>query len=153
MKRLRLTALAFGFCLAVGLPLAAMAGPTPGGADTDADGVENAFDNCTARANPTQVDTDHDGCGQFCDFDWNNDGLVKAGEVALAASQAGSAACGSPACPGPPFNCCVCDFNQDGACKAGEVASIAAAAGSKPGPSGITNAVCKTNRCQCTPAP
>lgn len=151
MKRLRLAALAFGFCLAMGLPLAAMAGPVPGGPDTDGDGVENAFDNCTSRANPTQVDTDHDGCGQFCDFDWNNDGLVKPGEVALAASQAGSAACSTP--PGPPFNNCVCDFNQDGSCKAGEVASIAAGAGSKPGPSGITNAVCNPARCQCTPAP
>lgn len=151
MKRLRLAALAFGFCLAMGLPLAAMAGPVPGGIDSDSDGVENAFDNCTSAKNPTQVDTDHDGCGQFCDFDWNNDGIVKAGELALAGSQFGSPACGAP--PGPPFNNCQCDFNQDGVCKAGELATIGAAFGKKPGPSGITNAVCKTARCACTPAP
>jgi len=143
--------LAFGFCLVVGLPLAAMAGPLPGGADTDGDGVENAFDNCTTRSNAGQVDTDHDGCGQFCDFDWNNDGVVKAGEVTKAASQFGSAACATP--PGPPYNNCVCDFNQDGVCKAGEVTSIAASFGQKPGPSGITNAGCKPSLCQCTPAP
>ena len=104
--RNKLMTLAFGFCLIVGLPLAAMAGPTPGGADTDVDGVENAFDNCRTRVNAAQVDRDHDGCGDFCDFDWNNDGVVKAGEVALAASQAGSPACGAPTCPGPPcFSC------------------------------------------------
>jgi hypothetical protein len=153
MKRLRLLTLAFGFCLAVGLPLAAMAGPVPGGTDTDLDGVEDAFDNCTARKNPTQVDTDHDGCGQFCDFDWNNDGLVSNAEFNKAAKQGGSALCGSPACPGPPFNCCVCDFNQDGACTNAEINQIAKAVGTKPGVSGITNAVCKTGRCQCTPAP
>jgi len=151
MKRLRLTALAFGFCLAVGLPLAAMAGPIPGGADTDADGVENAFDNCTNVKNPTQVDTDHDGCGQFCDFDWNNNGVVSVGEVTLAAGQFNSPACGAP--PGPPFNNCVCDFNQNGVCAVGEVTAIAATFNKKPGPSGITNAVCKPTRCQCTPAP
>jgi len=152
MKRLRLTALAFGFCLVVGLPLAAMAGPIPTGTpDTDGDGVEDAFDNCTTSKNPTQVDKDHDGCGQFCDFDWNNDGLVKAGEVSLAGSQFGSVACATP--PGPPFNNCVCDFNQDGFCKAGEVSAIGSSFGKKPGPSGITNAVCKPTRCACTPAP
>ena len=143
MKRLRLLTLAFGFCLAMGLPLAAMAGPIPTGApDTDADGVEDAFDNCTTVKNPTQVDTDHDGCGQFCDFDWNNDGIVKAGEVNLAGTQFGLASCANP--PGPPFNNCVC---------AGEVNAIAGAFGKKPGPSGITNAVCIPARCACTPAP
>jgi len=157
MKRLRLIALAFGFCLAVGLPLAAMAGPTPGGTDTDTDGVENAFDNCTLAKNPTQVDTDHDGCGQFCDFDFNNDGsVVKAGDLALAASQVGKLTCGptgAPPCPGPPYNCCVCDFNQDGVCKAGELAAISAQVGKKAGPSGMTNAVCDPTKCGCTPAP
>ena len=133
--KLKLMTLAFGFCLVVGLPLAAMAGPTPGGADSDADGVEDGFDNCTARANPTQVDTDHDGCGDFCDFDWNNDGIVKGGEVALAASQFLDPACSTP--PGPPFFNCVCDFNHDGVCKGGEVASVGAMFLKRSGPSGL----------------
>ena len=42
-----LIALTFGFFLVAGLPLAATAGPTPGGADGDGDTVEDAFDNCT----------------------------------------------------------------------------------------------------------
>ena len=62
-----LIALTFGFFLVVGLPLAATAGPTPGGADSDGDTVEDAFDNCTAIANPGQEDADHDGCGDVCD--------------------------------------------------------------------------------------
>src|SRR4030095_713782 len=45
---------------------AVSAGPTLGGADTDADGVEDAFDNCTAVANPSQTDSNHDGCGDAC---------------------------------------------------------------------------------------
>ena len=119
--------------------------------DSDADGIGDACDNCTLVKNPTQVDTDHDGCGQSCDFDWNNDGIVKAGEIGLAAPQFGLAACGAP--PGPPFNNCACDFDQDGICKAGEVAAVAASFGTKPGPSGITTAVCNPARCDCTPAP
>jgi len=158
MKRLRLALLAFGFCLAVGLPLAAMAGPIPNSTpDADGDGIEDDFDNCTAAKNPTQADTDHDGCGQFCDFDFNNDGsVVKNGDVALAATQVGKLTCGptgAPPCPGPPYNCCACDFNQDGVCKGGELAAISASIGKKPGPSGMTNAVCDPTKCGCTPAP
>jgi hypothetical protein len=67
-------ALLAGFCLVVGLPLAAMAGPTPGGADGDSDGVENAFDNCTVKINADQKDVDHDGCGDTCDADFDQNG-------------------------------------------------------------------------------
>ena len=44
--KIRLMALVAGFCLVVGLPLAATAGPTPGGTDTDGDDVPDGFDNC-----------------------------------------------------------------------------------------------------------
>jgi len=132
--RIKLLALTFGIFLAAGT---AYAGPVPGGPDTDGDTVEDAFDNCTSRPNPTQVDTDHDGCGQFCDFDWNNNGVVQLGEVNLAASQAGP-------CVG-----CVCDFNQNGSCQLSEVNQIAAAAGAQPGPSGISTAQCNPVRCDC----
>ena len=42
-------------------------------ADTDDDGVPDALDNCTLRANPTQFDADQDGYGNACDVDFNND--------------------------------------------------------------------------------
>jgi hypothetical protein len=35
--------------------------------DTDDDGVVDAFDNCPAKANPNQLDTDKDGIGDVCD--------------------------------------------------------------------------------------
>lgn len=146
-------ALVAGFCLVVGLPMAATAGPSSSADGADADGIGQAFDNCTNSSNAGQVDSDHDGCGDFCDFDWNNDGIVKAGEVAKASNQAGSAACGSPSCPGPPFFCCVCDFNHDGICKAGEVAKIATQAGLQPGPSGLAASMCKSPQCNCINAP
>jgi hypothetical protein len=140
--KIKLLALTFGIFLAAGT---AYAGPTPGGVDTDGDTVEDAFDNCVARANPTQVDTDHDGCGQFCDFDWNNNGVTQLGEVNLAASQFGTTC--------TPVGTCVCDFNQNGVCQLGEVNTISSSFGTKPGPSGITTAQCNTARCDCTPAP
>jgi len=42
--------------------------------DTDADGVPQSLDNCTAAANADQRDTDGDGYGNLCDGDLNNDG-------------------------------------------------------------------------------
>jgi len=72
--KVKLTALVAGFALAVGLPLAAMAGPTPGGNDHDGDGVEDAFDNCSTKSNVTQKDLDHDACGDTCDADFDQNG-------------------------------------------------------------------------------
>jgi len=74
--KVRFAALMAGFFLVVGLPLAATAGPTPGGPDGDSDGVENAFDDCTVRPNGNQKDQDHDGCGDQCDADYNQSGTT-----------------------------------------------------------------------------
>jgi hypothetical protein len=77
--KISLMAVVAGFCLVVGLPLAAMAGPTPGGPSAaDGDGIEDFFDNCSSDANADQKDFDHDGCGDVCDFDFNNDGIANA---------------------------------------------------------------------------
>jgi len=45
-------------------------------ADYDDDGIEDAFDNCSEHANPTQVDTDGDFCGNVCDADYSNSGIA-----------------------------------------------------------------------------
>jgi len=81
--KISLMALVAGFCLVVGLPLAATAGPTPGGSNNDSDSVENTFDNCYLIANPDQKDFDHDGCGNLCDSDANNDGFVDGSDFTL----------------------------------------------------------------------
>jgi hypothetical protein len=93
--KVSLIALTFGFFLVVGLPLAATAGPTPGGPDNDGDTVEDAFDNCCIHPNPGQEDDDHDGCGNVCDpallCDSNGDGCVDTTDfIALSIQWGGS---------------------------------------------------------------
>ena len=44
--------------------------------DGDADGVSDAADNCLAVPNPAQVDSDGDGCGNACDADYDQSGMV-----------------------------------------------------------------------------
>lgn len=44
--------------------------------DADGDGEPNSTDNCGEFANPEQVDSNGDGFGNFCDADYNNDGVV-----------------------------------------------------------------------------
>jgi len=49
--------------------------------DFDADGVEDAFDNCSEAANDAQDDTDGDDCGNLCDADYDDDGIVGHSDV------------------------------------------------------------------------
>jgi hypothetical protein len=44
--------------------------------DTDVDGVDDATDNCTQRANASQLDSDQDGYGNICDPDFDNNGSI-----------------------------------------------------------------------------
>jgi hypothetical protein len=127
-----LIALTFGLSLAVGLPLAATAGPTPGGIDTDADGVEDAFDNCTERANPGQEDTDHDGCGDACDplllCDVDGNGGVGASDFNQCSVEWGSTV--------QPL---LCDCDGNGGVGASDFSIMSGEWGLVKGPSGITN--------------
>ncbi len=137
-----LIALTFGFFLAAGLPLAATAGPTPGGPDSDGDTVEDAFDNCCVDANAGQEDEDHDGCGDVCDpemlSDANKDGCVDALDyITLAAEW------GNTCDPGPTLS----DANGDTVVDALDYIIIASEWGLCKGPSGITNASRNWDEC------
>ena len=51
----------------------ALAGPPP---DSDGDTISDGDDNCSDVANTSQDDTDGDDCGNLCDADYDNTGLV-----------------------------------------------------------------------------
>ena len=51
----------------------AFAGSAP---DSDGDGVTDAIDNCSVRVNTDQDDTDLDDCGNLCDADYDQSGVV-----------------------------------------------------------------------------
>jgi hypothetical protein len=128
--KISLMALVAGFGLVVGLPLAATAGPTPGGANGDADSVENAFDNCTAVANPEQKDLDHDGCGDLCDADFNQDGAVGVPDFGIFKASFGKSS-------GTPGYDARADLNCDGVVGVPDFGIFKAGFGKAPGPSGI----------------
>jgi hypothetical protein len=56
----------------------ALAGPAPpcGTTDTDGDTVPDCADNCSEVANAAQDDTDGDDCGNLCDADYSQDGVI-----------------------------------------------------------------------------
>lgn len=138
--KIRLLALAFGFFLVAGT---AYAGPTPGGADTDGDTVENAFDNCTAASNSTQTDTDHNGCGNVCtvcNFDTNNS-LAGGNDFLLIGMNFGMTV------PAGTLG----DCNGDGTVGGPDFLIFGPQFGMSTGPSGITSAQCNPLTCVCTP--
>jgi glucose/arabinose dehydrogenase/PKD repeat protein len=115
-----------------GLTLTAQfAEPEP---DTDADGVGDSVDNCTAVANGpvipdaggnSQRDTDGDGYGNVCDADLNQDGNVNFADLALFRAVFGTAD------PDADLN------GSGGSVNAGDLAIFRALFGRPPGPSGL----------------
>jgi hypothetical protein len=51
-----------------------------GGDCGDCDGVPDLLDNCYETHNPAQDDTDNDGCGNLCDANYDQGGLVGFGD-------------------------------------------------------------------------
>lgn len=140
--KIRLLAMAFGFFLVAGT---AYAGPVPGGADTDGDTVENAFDNCVDIANASQTDTDHNGCGDSCTqnitCDANGDTSVGAQDFTILRMQFGNT---------PPANI-TADCNGDTSVGSQDFTILRMQFGNTVGPSGITTAQCDPTSCRCTP--
>lgn len=130
--KVSLFSMACGFFLAVGFPLAASAGPLPGGADTDGDTVEDAFDNCSADSNSNQNDADHDGCGDACDAllcDLTGDGKQGTPDFIILS---GTWLCGPP-------DTCAGDCTDDGKVGTPDFINLSADWNKSNGPSGITN--------------
>jgi hypothetical protein len=140
----RKLALGVGILLAAG---AAWAGPTPGSVDTDGDGVENVFDNCTLIVNPTQTDTDHNGCGDACQPPITCDAAADMDLVVGGPDQAVIGLnFGMVVPPGTMGDC-----TGDGVVGGADLATFGQQFLNMVGPSGITNAACDPETCLCTP--
>ena len=59
--------------------------------DFDADNVGDTGDNCSERANPAQDDTDGDDCGNLCDANYRQNGIVAFGEIGAFTANFGTA--------------------------------------------------------------
>jgi hypothetical protein len=76
--------------------------------DQDGDGVVDEFDNCTLDFNPLQRDSDGDGCGNYCDGDYDQDGIVGGPDFTIFAIAFNDSAAGDPSVNLDP------DVNGDG---------------------------------------
>jgi hypothetical protein len=96
--------------------------------DWDADGVQDALDNCSEDVNSGQVDTDLDDCGNLCDADYDQTGVVGFLDLFKFGAEFGR---GSPLfCHVPPIPGCLVGFS--------DWAFMYLSFGRPPGPSGTT---------------
>jgi hypothetical protein len=113
----------------IGLPMAGFAGVA---VDSDNDGIVDVLDNCSAKANASQNDADGDGCGNRCDQDVTQDGLVAILDFSQLALNFGSSVPPAPAAldfdEPPDHLIAIIDFSQ-----------MSLAFGGTPGPSGTTS--------------
>ncbi|MFK7887143.1 MAG: PA domain-containing protein [Gammaproteobacteria bacterium] len=93
--------------------------------DIDNDFVPDINDNCTVVANGSQRDTDHDGFGNICDADLNNDGIVNVVDLGLLRTRFFSTDEDA-------------DFNDDGVVNVDDLGILRAAFFGTPGPSGVS---------------
>ena len=96
--------------------------------DFDGDGVGDFLDNCSIHINTGQVDTDADDCGNLCDADYDQTGVVGFLDIFKFAAESGG---GSPLfCHVPPIPGCVPGFV--------DLAFLLSNFSFAPGPSGTT---------------
>jgi alpha-tubulin suppressor-like RCC1 family protein len=92
--------------------------------DTDGDGVPDPIDNCVTRANSDQRDSNHDGYGNACDPDLDDNGVVNFADLAIFRARFGT-------------NDANADFNGDGVVNFADLAIFRSFFGLPPGPTGV----------------
>jgi hypothetical protein len=94
--------------------------------------VADEIDNCLHVENPGQDDTDQDDCGNLCDADYDQNGIVGYGDFGIFADLCfkDSPSIDPIVCHQEPIAGCTCGF--------GDFGFFAGAFGDAPGPSGIT---------------
>jgi hypothetical protein len=97
--------------------------PPPKKPTATSDGVPDSRDNCIARPNASQRDSDADGYGDACDADANNDGLVNSLDLSLVRAAFGSRGTNRA------------DLNGDGIVNALDLALVRSLFATRPGPS------------------
>jgi len=110
------------------------AGPALGGnvyeCEGDCDGVIDIYDNCSEKPNPAQDDTDGDDCGNLCDADYNQSGLVTLADFGQFAICFGMTGCAGKQHVEPISDANIVNLADFG--------YFATAFGGIPGPSGTT---------------
>ena len=98
--------------------------------DGDSDGIADGEDDCAVVPDTLQLDSDHDGYGNACDADYDDNGTVGLSDF-LAFGQAFGKTSASPAW-NPEI-----DANGDGKIGMADFLALGAAFGNPPGPSGL----------------
>jgi hypothetical protein len=98
------------------------------GQDVDGDGVADAIDNCSVARNTGQDDTDGDDCGNLCDADYDQSGVV--GFLDFTAFAIAFDSADEEKCHDEPIIGCTVGYADFG--------YFYGAFGSVPGPSGTT---------------
>ncbi len=98
--------------------------------DSDGDGVNDSLDNCLGLANPTQLDADGDGYGNFCDTDLNNSGSVTVADYTILRNVLNQLATSSPVAA-------AADINGSGSVTTTDYTLLRNQLNHPPGPSGL----------------
>jgi hypothetical protein len=98
----------------------------PDDVDSDTDGTFDGADNCSDLKNEDQRDTNHDGFGNLCDADLNNDGVTNTLDFGLLKLAFGDRGADLDA-----------DFNGDGIVNTLDFGLFKRMFGKPPGPSGL----------------
>jgi hypothetical protein len=107
-------------------------GGAAGIADADEDGVADSADNCTAEANPSQLDADGDGCGNACDADFDQNGVAGASDFNALRLCFGQSVPGTGSAEDP--TCAESDADGNAIVGASDFSRLRLAFGGPPGP-------------------